>query len=88
MAFFAVLFAKLLDPVVIVLAAGAGALSRTWWHVLGAALLIAAVAEVILISTQVTRGLDPAIFLIGFLAAGAWASLAFVYRRWRSTSRT
>jgi hypothetical protein len=88
MAFFAVLLAKLLDPVVIVLAAAAGALSRTWWHVLGAALLVAAVAELILVTTQVTRSLHPAIFLIGFLAAGAWASLAFVLRRWRSASRT
>ena len=66
---------KFLDPVAAVLGLALGALSRTWWQLLLAALAIAALVEMILSSIQFTRSFHPMSYLIGVLAAGVWIML-------------
>lgn len=83
MAIFAVFVAKFLSPIPIVVAIIGAFWSRAWWHVAITAVVAATIGEVLLSATQVTRSFNPAIFLIGVLAAGVWAALAFWIKRVR-----
>lgn len=86
---FAVFLAKLLDPIVIILAIVAGVISRAWWHVAIAAFVIAAIGEMILSATQITRTFNPIFFGIGVIAAAAWAAIVFLLkRRWAARSNS
>jgi uncharacterized membrane protein len=83
--YFLILFAvKLLDPLTIVLAVIAGALSRTWWQAGAAALLVAAIVDIVLSHLQPGRQFEPIEFAVGFLAAFTWAALIFSLKRWRA----
>jgi hypothetical protein len=80
----AMLVARLLDPILIIVAAVLGAIVRQWWHVLAVAVVAASIQEFALFGIQLTRVFDPLSFFMGFLAAAIWAALAFWLRsRWR-----
>jgi hypothetical protein len=71
------IIAKLFDPFLIVIALVAGGFSRAWWHVVAGAFAAAAVIEFLLHQIQVTRTFSPESLIAGFVAACAWAALAF-----------
>lgn len=73
--------AKLLDPVIIVLALLVGLLSKKWWHVMIGSLIVAGLSEGVLNSYQSFREFDP-INLLVVAAASVWASGGFVAQRW------
>ena len=83
MAILAILLAKLIDPVLIVLAVIAGLTCRLWRHVAIASVIIGAAIEFLLIVLSHGRGFSPGGFVLGTLAALAWGSLVFFIRkRW------
>ena len=82
-----VLIVRLLDPVLIVLALVGGGVSRLWWHVAVAALVVAALVEMLLFSIQATRTFDLIDFAVGVVAAGIWASIAFAIKGWLARRR-
>jgi hypothetical protein len=73
----AVLIAKLLDPIVILLALVAGGLSQKWWQVIVGASVVAVIGELFLFSIQIGRTFNPVTFFLGIVAAAVWASMAF-----------
>lgn len=81
MYFLLLLALKLLDFLMIALAIIAGGVSRSWWHVAGGALVVAAIVEMVLSSLQQMRTFEPVEFAIGYLAAFAWASLIFYIKQ-------
>ena len=74
------LIVRLVDPVLIVLALAGGGFSRLWWHVAAAALVVAVLVEALLFSMQ-PRMFDLLDFIIGVIAAGIWASIAFTVKQ-------
>jgi hypothetical protein len=79
---------KLLDPVTIVLAMGAGAISRAWWHVAVAAFVVAAIVEMTFFAIQNVRTFNPIEFGIGIVAAAVWVALAFSFFKKRRAAHT
>ena len=84
---FAVVIVRLLDPATIVLAAIGGWFSRAWWQVALVAVGVAAVVEIVLFATQLTRVFNPLIFLIGVICAGIWGAIAFRFKSLRNKRR-
>jgi hypothetical protein len=82
-----ILIVRMVDPFLIVLALVGGGVSRLWWHVAAVALVVAVIVEILLFSIQHTRMFDPLDFVIGVVAAGIWASIAFTVKR-RLAART
>ena len=77
-----ILIVRMVDPILIILALVGGGVSRLWWHVAVAALVVAVIVEILLFSIQHTRMFDPLDFVLGAVAAGIWASIAFAAKRW------
>ena len=77
----AILLAKLLDPVAIVLAILNGYFSRSIAVLIGLSVAIAVVVELLLATTQIVRTFNPVELIIGFVAALAWSGLVFSIRR-------
>ena len=65
----------------VVLGLVSGVLSRAWWHVLIAALVIAGIVEMMLSATQLTQTFNPWIFIIAAVAAGIWTAIGYLLRR-------
>jgi len=65
-----------------------GWLSRAWWQVILAALVVAGIAETLLWTMQSARTFNPVIFLIGFVAAAIWAAGGFLLKRAWSRRRS
>jgi hypothetical protein len=84
--FLAVLIAKLLDPIAIILSVLNGYFSRSMAVLFALSVAIAVVIELLLAATQLTRTFDPVSLLIGFVAALAWSGLVFWIRRKRRTA--
>jgi hypothetical protein len=82
----AVLIAKLMDPIAIVLGFAAGWFGRVWWHFAITAVASAVIVEVVLYNTQLTHQFNPVFFVIGIFAAGIWVSIAFYIKKRRARS--
>jgi hypothetical protein len=82
-----ILFVKLLDPILAVIAIVVGLLSRRWWYVVMVLPLVPAPSEVVLAGTRLTYQFDPAIYAIAIAAAAVWAFGAFLFRK-RITARS
>jgi hypothetical protein len=82
-----IFLAKLVDPFAALPALIAGYLCRSWWQVVLAAAAVGIIVELILIAFQQTPGLHEGRLLMGVLAAGAWANLAFAFKTWRAKRR-
>lgn len=67
--------------IAVVLGLVSGILSRAWWHVLVAALVIVGIVEMLLFATQFTRTFNPWIFIIGAAATGIWTAFGYLLRR-------
>jgi hypothetical protein len=80
-------FAKLLDPFLIVMAIVAGVLSRKWWHAVAGAIAITAIVEFLLAQMQLTRSLAPVPVLAGFVAAFAWTAFVFWIKQRRAAKK-
>lgn len=82
-----IIIVKLLDPLMLVIAALITLAARRWWHVLVVGFVVALISETILNSTQILRvwgeGLVP-----GFIAYSIHSALAFwAIRKWRCRRR-
>jgi hypothetical protein len=77
----AVLLARLIDPVTIVVAVTVALLVRRWWGVLLAGVLAAAAAEAALAALQPGRPLLGFALIGGTLAGMAWAAAALIIAR-------
>jgi hypothetical protein len=78
---------KMIDPILIVMAIVAGILSRAWWHAVAGALAITAIVEFLLSQMQLTRGVELASLLAGFVAAFAWTALIFWIKQRRAAKK-
>jgi len=78
-----VFVAKLFDPFAIVPALLAGYFCRTWWQVVIAGAAVGITVEMILVLFRQTAGIHEGRLLMGVLAAGVWANLAFAFKLWR-----
>jgi hypothetical protein len=67
--------------IAVVLGLVSGILSRAWWHVLIAALVIAGIVEMLLFATQLTRTFNPRIFIIGAVTTSIWTAFGCLLRR-------
>ena len=76
-------FAKLSDPIPALPAVVAGYFCRTWWQVAISAAAVGIVVEMILVLFRQTAGIHEGRLLMGVLAAGVWANLAFAFKLWR-----
>ena len=83
MVLIAILAAKLMSPVLIVMGLLAGWFSTKWWHVMAGAVVAAILDEAFLHSMQTVRSVDPGVILIAFLAAAIWGFVVFAIRRRR-----
>jgi hypothetical protein len=81
---FVIFVAKLLDPFAAVPALIVGYLCRTWWQVVIAAAAVGIIVEMILVALQQAPGIHEGRLLMGVLAAGVWANLAFAFKMWRA----
>jgi hypothetical protein len=81
MTFLAILLAKFLDPVAIILGILNGYMSHSRVILVALSAAIAVVVELLLSATQVTRQFSPAELAIGFVAALAWSGLVFSIRK-------
>lgn len=79
----AILVAKLLSPLAIVIGLLSGWFARKWWQVLIGAAVAAVVDEAALHAMQQTRVLDLGAVLIGFVAAAIWGFAVFGIRQMR-----
>ena len=75
--FIATLAAKMIDPLIIVLAVIAGAVSRAWWHVAAGSFVAAVALEALVLAIGPNLKFVPFYFIVGIAAVGLWASLAF-----------
>src|SRR5947208_2307721 len=81
MSFLAILLAKLLDPVAIILGILNGYFCRSIALLIALSVAIAVVVELLLRATQLTRTFNPVELIIGFAVALAWSGLVFSIRR-------
>ena len=79
----AIFVAKLFDPFAALPALVAGYFCRTWWQVVISAAAVGIIVEMILVALQQTPGIHEGRLLMGVLAAGVWANLAFAFKMWR-----
>ena len=86
MVLIAMLAAKLMSPVLIVMGLLAGWFSTKWWHVIVGAVVAAILDEAFLHSMQMTRNLDVGVILLAFLAAAIWEFVVFAIRRRRASN--
>jgi len=75
---------KLLDPFAAVPALIVGYFCRAWWQVVIAAAAVGIIVEMILVAVEQTPGIHEGRLLMGVLAAGVWANLAFAFKMWRA----
>ena len=80
MIFIVLLIVKLIDPLLILFALVGGVLSRGWRHVAATAVIVAVIIEVLLANFGGYR-FDPVALAMGALAAGIWATIAFLIKR-------
>jgi len=71
---------KLLDPFAAVPALLVGYFCRAWWQVVIAAAAVGIIVELILVALEQTPGIHEGRLLMGVLAAGVWANLAFAFK--------
>jgi hypothetical protein len=77
----ALLVAKMLEPVGIVLAIAGALFSRNWWHAAIAALAVAIIGEALLFWAQGgARSFNLIIFAFGFAAAAIWVAAFFLVK--------
>ena len=81
MSFLAILIAKLLDPVAIILGVLNGYLSRSKVVLIALSVAIAVAVELLLAAMQPARIFSPVELIIGFAAALGWSGLVFSIRR-------
>src|SRR5215510_6072493 len=74
---------KLIDPFAALPALVAGYFCRTWWQVVISAAAVGIIVEMLLVALQQTPGIHEGRLLMGVLAAGVWANLAFAFKIWR-----
>jgi hypothetical protein len=79
---FAVLIAMIQDPVRAVVGGALGAVFPRWLTVVWAGAVTAVIGEMLLHMMQVTRNLDPATLLIGWVAAAIWVAAGVWLRKW------
>lgn len=83
----AVFIAKLLSPLAIV-AIACGWLSKSWVHVLIAAIVLAVAQEALLHFMQHSRTLSITPIAIGAIAMFVWSSVSFLFARRRRNNST